>query len=320
MKCFENWVGLKYCGSLPSLSGYYINSQAGISLKNIDSLANEDQLNFAGIWADIQERALLKLDEAILSNLNQHIRVYKNENLIFGQYNEIVSAGLGSNFKGKVIEAYLNEFQHIQINSVEIYSFNGVSTLIKIYNLNSRELLKEVQVDLVVGYNKVNIDFRYVNIADYKTYIFVCYDSTQVNTTTAENHYNVHNCNVSFLPSFNVYSRSTSDYINFNEGNNGLILNFSLGCSIDNWVCSMRTLFTQSLINLLCAEIHWERIVSTRLSNYTVNQATEKTEAIYKKYLKDYNDSIALVFTNMAIPESQCFSANLDIQTRYIRP
>lgn len=58
MDCLIDYVGLKICADqTPPDSGVYINTLPGISLESIDKTANEDQITYAGLWADVQAEA-----------------------------------------------------------------------------------------------------------------------------------------------------------------------------------------------------------------------------------------------------------------------
>lgn len=67
MQCFIDHIGLSYCtrGVYDvSASGIYLNSLPGISIENIDKIADSEQISYLGVWADVQAFALaqFKLD------------------------------------------------------------------------------------------------------------------------------------------------------------------------------------------------------------------------------------------------------------------
>jgi len=60
MDCLIDYIGLQGCSSTTPDSGLYINDLAGIQLKQINEIANEEQVNYTGVWADVQPRAIKK--------------------------------------------------------------------------------------------------------------------------------------------------------------------------------------------------------------------------------------------------------------------
>ena len=81
MESLKGYIGVLWSGFVPPVpgvgetlkdvfSGLYINQLPGISLKRIESLADDEQTNFLGVWEDVERRALLKFGTAIRGRLN----------------------------------------------------------------------------------------------------------------------------------------------------------------------------------------------------------------------------------------------------------
>ena len=60
MNCLKDYVGIRGYGAEPE-SGQFINQLPGISLRSIQSIANSEQVTFAAVWDDVQERAWRRL-------------------------------------------------------------------------------------------------------------------------------------------------------------------------------------------------------------------------------------------------------------------
>ena len=56
--CLTGYIGLQGCGTATPLSGRYVNELQGISLKAVDLTADEEQVTFANVWADVQARTI----------------------------------------------------------------------------------------------------------------------------------------------------------------------------------------------------------------------------------------------------------------------
>lgn len=59
MTCFTDYIGLSLCaGAYESPpSGIYINSLPGLSMESLDKIADQEQVNYLGVWTDVQANA-----------------------------------------------------------------------------------------------------------------------------------------------------------------------------------------------------------------------------------------------------------------------
>ena len=55
MDCLQDYIGLQGCGNETPGSGKYLNDLPGIELRQVQEIANEDEVSFAGIWAKVQK-------------------------------------------------------------------------------------------------------------------------------------------------------------------------------------------------------------------------------------------------------------------------
>jgi hypothetical protein len=66
LSCLIDHIGIRGCDDLPvPASGLYINSLPGISLKMMDQIADEEQVDFLGVWTDVQTRAIKRFRNEI---------------------------------------------------------------------------------------------------------------------------------------------------------------------------------------------------------------------------------------------------------------
>ena len=74
MDCFIDYIGLSYCTrgvyDTPA-SGVYLNSLPGISIENIDKIADSEQVTYLGVWADVQSFALAQFRLDVMSELRK---------------------------------------------------------------------------------------------------------------------------------------------------------------------------------------------------------------------------------------------------------
>ena len=65
LNCLKNWILVQGCTTSTPDSGLFINQLPGIELEMIDSLADEQQVDFKGVYADILEWAIRRLEEDV---------------------------------------------------------------------------------------------------------------------------------------------------------------------------------------------------------------------------------------------------------------
>lgn len=74
MNCFLNHIGLLYCGAgvydQPG-SGVFLNSLPGISIENIDKIADSEQVTYIGVWNDVQAFALAQFRLDLMTEINK---------------------------------------------------------------------------------------------------------------------------------------------------------------------------------------------------------------------------------------------------------
>jgi hypothetical protein len=91
MDCLQGYIGIQGCGApapaipvtlpegktaLDYFSGLYINQLPGVNLEVIESIADDEQENFLGVWADVELRALRKFALAVKAELNKCYSIY----------------------------------------------------------------------------------------------------------------------------------------------------------------------------------------------------------------------------------------------------
>lgn len=74
MTCFIDYIGLNYClrgvYDVPT-SGIYLNSLPGISIENIDKIADSEQVTYLGVWEDVQTFALAQFKLDVMNEMKK---------------------------------------------------------------------------------------------------------------------------------------------------------------------------------------------------------------------------------------------------------
>ncbi len=70
LACLLDYIGLKACGDTQPDSGQWINSLPGISLTALSATVESEQVNYKGLWSDIQVEAYNQFYNDFLMELN----------------------------------------------------------------------------------------------------------------------------------------------------------------------------------------------------------------------------------------------------------
>lgn len=81
LDCFIDYIGFTNCGgaydTVPE-SGQYINSLPGITLENVDSLADREQRTYQGVWDDVQKEATNRFYTDVISEVSKCFSLNKD--------------------------------------------------------------------------------------------------------------------------------------------------------------------------------------------------------------------------------------------------
>lgn len=76
MDCLRDYIGVRGgCGTTVPPSSLYVNDLPGISFRQISSLADAQQQTFAGVWEDIQTRAIMRLADDVRADMSKRYKM-----------------------------------------------------------------------------------------------------------------------------------------------------------------------------------------------------------------------------------------------------
>lgn len=75
LDCLVNLIGLKDCSNDIPESGLYVNTLPGITIKQLQRIADSEQLNYVGVWNDAQEAAAAEFYADFQNYLNYYFKI-----------------------------------------------------------------------------------------------------------------------------------------------------------------------------------------------------------------------------------------------------
>lgn len=319
MNCLVDFIGLKGCGINTPDSAAYINELPGVSLKTIDNIASAEQINFLGVWQDVQTRALRKFTTDTRNYLSKEYKLNTPlETVNIGTGVNITETTPGDNkFRGVYSETlYGSQLQQTHLQEINIYLLaneSNVTFVVKeLSNKNIWYTLYTKVIDLVAGWNNFYIGENFT-----AEKLFFGYDCTGI---VAPELLLQNNCCGLGCCDMNI-SGATTDFTTIQKGTNtfGLSLVFGSRCSWEAFICNNKSIFTQSLLLLHGIELMSERIHSQRLNQYTMF-GVDKAKELRDELIAQYQTEMISVFESISFNQDCCIECNAQVTYKDRRP
>ena len=313
LNCLKSHIGVEGCTVTTPNSGLFINQLPGIELKMIDKLADEQQVDFNGVFDDIEERAVRRLKTDVNAEFKKRYKI-KNITQSIDMEREIDTSSTtatGTFLRGFTLEldrsddnfAFSN-LETIYIQTLSLYFTSTNATTIRIFDIvTGTELFSQaVPAPASIGWTVIDI---YQTFSERR--IFVTYDATNltgvsfdvVNLRNAINR-SQDGCTVACFScggsnrnaelragQATIATTIQESDITFGDDLFGLSGVWSVMCSFDSLVCNNKEAFTTALWYLLGIEMMNERLYSSRLNEFTAfdrNKAKELRNMYEVKY------------------------------------
>lgn len=322
--CLNNFITLRgVCSEVTPISGNYINDLAGVDLDTLANISSKEQASLKGVWDEIYRRSLNELEGDILVKMQKYIksRILVENNLTGYFLNPFEVESATAYKKGVAIETDGSKNMILTINSIEFYTTSAISDFIYIYDYNTGQLLDQVAISTTANtINTIQINKSYDLYGSNRSF-FVSYNGaltasikTNISPIYEKSPY------YPIVRGASVSGSVVESNMSFDSNSAGMLVNFSLECSINKFICSIRNLLTQALLNKLGQQIMIERLTTQRFNEYTsIN--TERTVELRDYYKLRYDEQLSAVLDNVQ-PEGDgiCFKCNKSITYKYSLP
>lgn len=320
MKCLIDYIGVNACGVQEPESGLYINQLPGITLKSIDSIANEEQVTWAKVWEDVQARSARRFElyvNKIFAARYKLNKLVKSVCLNSTDYetDPVTIEGKWNGFTIKMDEVdsnLISAFKTIFIPSVNLYAQAADADYsIKVFDMNTGATLYDSGdlTSTAIGWKEHKINQHF-----YSNWIFVAYKASdftslklEVAETTNGNACPCLVCDDCTVTVQGAYSDSLEDPTNITTGTNsfGITGCFNVACSFYSLVCRNKELFSGPWMCLLGSELMTERIYSERMNRFTTIGKKE-AEELKDLFFKDFEDQVKEAIAGIQLDDNDC--------------
>lgn len=311
--CLIDYIGLLGCSTTTPKSGIYVNSLPGISLKNVDQIADSEQVTFAGVWSDVQLRATRKLFTDIRA---EFAKKYKLNNIVDAvdigdRLDTTITTAPAAQYRGVFIDLdnfeaqhdVVSNFQQFNIQTIKIYLSGAITPAVKIFDALSGTLLKTVSfTGGVAGWNTIDVYEKFT-----ARRIFVCYDATLLTSTNLNVEQNYcHECGSTVMGGYSSIASSVKkSNITLDNDTFGLSVQYDVQCSFDSFICNHKEIFTNALWYLLGSELMMEAQYSDRVSFITTINA-QKVKELKAELFNEYTSELSQAIDGIQLNLSDC--------------
>lgn len=290
--CFENYITL---GDIePEViprSGLFVTDLPGISLNQFEALVKDGQADVNEFWSKLYKRGKETFFNEVTRRLNNSFNVEKIiSSEMSGTFDKARTINDVIGEAGVNIEFVKSKYSLVEIQKVIIYSVGDITdAIIEIIDNESEAILKTIQINLVDGFNNIDVFEQFEN-----ENIRVIYDPTQVQSIETTDY---------VKKKIGCYSCSKGvEQIN----GGGLVVSYTTICSIEAFICSRIGLFKTAFWYWLGVELMKERMTSELTNCFTID--IEEANRLYDLYKTEFDNALTPVLQNLKIKDDHiCF-------------
>lgn len=327
--CLSNIVGIKGCGTTPS--GAYVQQLTGITIANYDqAISNDHKAAFPALQEKIDFSTQIVLENVRQYLANKYLlkSFIENETVGYWYDDKQLQPVQTGNYVG--IQVKLDNVPHMKVefgHASLFTNYTGVINLLVI-DLIQGKVIDTVAVNSVAG-EIVTFDLnKYYYTNRQRLNLFIGYDASTIQAyqTSIYNNGAAGSCGEWCNACFeggNLYFRSaslattdakTNASVNNLSGGAGLSLNYSLQCSFDEYLCSVKSLLAYPILYKVGAEIMREMRYSKRLSGAVTSYVTDH-EQLAQYYEDEHLKMMSNLFKNLKMPNNGCLICDKKIKT-----
>lgn len=298
MDCLRDYIGLTGCGANVPASGLFINSLPGISLKSIDSLADSEQINYIGVWNDVQTRALKRLELSLLAELSKKVKVktakYQTSTFAVSD-GTVVTTGISSSailFKTDC----QSSLQYHWIGAIKIDTIqigNNYDVLIK--DWDTGEIIFTQQT---LAFNEDPLTIH-INQKIYRQNILMTVTISDNQFMSYPMRTVYHDCG-----SIQFGKINGGNYIDTQNAYGINLIGYSVGCDVLNIGCDNKSILSLPLWYMLGSELMMETMVSPRVNFWTMDK--KQAEELKAFYDVESEKALKLAFEGITMADCDC--------------
>lgn len=339
--CFDNLIGIKSaCETVTGSSSFFIED-IGINVDDCSEYMNSEYATGEDFIVDKIRLATDLVRKTITNHFSEYINTKSLiESDTLGYYQDSLQLKSGAlNTLGGISLNLTNytSFFNVFINSIAIQVSVTQTIPVFVYDLVSGSLLDTINIDAVANEITTKVINKTYSSSRKKLDLIFVYDTNGISSNTTSI-YGYGYLNDIVCPSCKGYQYSnyyiTTSGITVSSSATkirsslvtashtyGLSVNYSIQCSIENWLCQIANLMAMPILYKTGMEIMtYATLYSKRNTSVVTNDLETNKEAL-AFYTNAYNEALDATIKKINIPSGDpCFKCNLVLKHAVILP
>lgn len=337
MSCFWDAVNFRGVCEAADNTVVYINDIPSIDNALLRHLIDDEKINPEKVWETVKRRGINTFYNRILSEMRKKF-VPKPiiREVITGQWEQpFEELALENKLVGIKVDLRGSDNLELALRTVEMYCGNApVSDSIYIYDLETGVLLDSIAYSFDGnGFQVVSLNKSYTGKR-----LFVCYDASVLQSretdpasyryyqglfpmTYSLSHQHCDGCDYLTLGNYAEIDTGLSVIESNLDGGQakGMILKYSVNCSLRGWVCNNREVFAPMLMYHLANELFIEAVGSLNINPGTFSNSDEWDNiAMYVN--TEFNRLFMPFLDGVQIDDPFCVECNAPTQKAWFIP
>jgi len=311
ISCFDNLIGVRGLADEENPdSGYYINDLPGITTAKMEDVADIEEYQGSVIWDDIYNMSVRLMENDIKTSLRKYYRNYsyrKNGNTgrIDITNTNVAAEGFYSGWQFDLVG--LNENLSMTFDTINVHVVTGDSLTVKIWDAITGEELFTETFTVTIGFNAYRI-LQSIPLWKHRV-LFIGYDATLVTVKQVERF----DISLGEASANHVSTSASVVQSNITGANTGMMLNYNIECSIDNFVCQRVDLFKDPFLYKLGIEFCNELLYSDRINRFTLMDRDDAM-VLREEFITTYKSLLDNIFKDIHIHDrDECFECAKEI-------
>lgn len=333
--CFDNLIGIKStCTQTDGTSAFYIED-IGLDVNYAGLFINAEYSSGQEFIEDKIRLATDLVKKTIQNHFSEYIisKSVIDSNLL-GHYQDSLQlkSGITATYGG--LSLTLNNYQsyfNVFVNAISIQISTTQTVPVFVYDLISGTLLDTINIDAVANTIVTKTVNKTYSSPKRKLDLIFVYDTEGIssNTTTLKydgcascSGYTYKNYYVSSAPIYlgeadaKIRSSLTTGTHTF-----GLSVNYSVQCSVENWLCEIANLMAMPILYKTGVEVMNYAVYYSNRENSAVNIHAERNKEMLEFFTSAYNDALNATIKKINIPKGDvCFKCQEYVKHAIVLP
>lgn len=335
MTCFDSIIGIKSKCTTSTGSSTFFIEDIGITADYAGQYINSEYSSGIEFVEDKIRLATDLVRKTISNHFSDHI-ITKSviDSQLLGHYQDSLSlkSGIVATYGGINLNlTNYNSYFNVFVNAISIQISTTQTIPVYVYDLISGTLIDTINISAIANTIVTKTVNKTYSSPKRKMDLIFVYDTEGISSNTTTLRYD--GCaSCSGYQYTNSYISATPIYLGENDtkirsslttGTHtfGLSINYSVQCSIENWLCELANLMAMPILYKTGMEIMTYALYYSNRQNSGINIHAERNQKALDLFTQSYNEALEATIKKINLPKGDvCFKCNEFMRSAIILP